>query len=608
MDTGKTTTLIISLVVGVIFIASVMAPILQSTLNTESGNGEGSESEYATFNNTGGYNVRDALEAAEEYDLKTWRDDQNACHKTAMMFLNISGVLHYQHLHIDYDDNWNEQERTVIQDFAITDDALLFMGWSFAIAYIDGEIIYGHTGGGTTDLQAETEPVTVPLSQIQYIEFTTVVDMTDEYHVELSYGDSEPYTYRGTIFRTYSSNPWDVAYILDPNGEMVSYVGEDTQFYYLDSVMGGAITSDYIIYELGGSTTAAYGPADDDWEMYDASIIYPFQKGYVNHVLSQDSSNSLTMEGILLSLTDEPAEEFTAPCNVFILPKTVSGYTPPSTVVNGSDEHRMDRLSNYEIAYYSFTLSKLDGFACVLGIVDPETDETAISTSFTTRVTGPIIVSDKVVVYEDAEAGVVTIVWYDNGLNVYSTSDAPMDDTTRIYVSIDSGTGYVDITDSNNVDVANATLTDVNDAYVSSHNGEYACCMSGDVKYKENSDLSYGFVDSIRSASIFTWLDMEGSAMIPFNEDITTVTSSGPTGVTDNGDYLQFSITNGGMTVDMDGTTHLCNAYIVPRWVEVASGGGSAISPTLATVISIIPLIMAVGLVVGCIGYLKVKS
>lgn len=607
MDTGKTTTLVISMIIGVVMIAGVMTPILQSTLNTESGNGGASESEYATFNNTGGYNVRDALDAAQDYNLKTWRDDQNICHMIAMMFLNISGVLHYQLLRIDYDDNWNEQERTVIQDFAITDDALLFMGWSFAIAYMDGQIIYGHTGGGTTELGSETEPVTVPLSQIQYIEFTTVVDTTDEYHVALSYGDSEPYTYMGTIFHTQSSNPWDIAYIFDPNGEMVSYIGEDSQFYYLDSVMGGAITSDYIIYGLGNGMTCAYSPADDDWEMYDTSIIYPFQKGYVNHVLSQDSSNSLTIEGILLSLSDQPAEEFTAPCNVFILPKTVSGYTPPSTVVNGTEEYRMDRLSNYEIAYYSFTLSKLDGFACVLGIVDPETDETTLSTSFTTRVTGPILVSDKVVVYEDAEAGVVTIAWYDNGLHVYSTSDNPMDDTTRIYVSIDSGTGWVDITDSNGVDVARATLTDANDAYVSSHNGEYACCMSGDVKYKEDSDLSYGFIDSVRSASIITWSNMEGSAMIPFNEDVTAVTSSGPTNVTE-GDYLQFSIANGGMTVDVEGDAHLCNGYIVPRWVEVTSSGGSAISPTLATIISVIPLVMAVGLVLGCVGYLKMKS
>ena len=50
--------------------------------------------------------------------------------------------------------------------------------------------------------------------------------------------------------------------------------------------------------------------------------------------------------------------------------------------------------------------------------------------------------------------------------------------------------------------------------------------------------------------------------------------------------------------------------YILPAKVSVDDGGsgGSGLSPTLKTMLTVIPLILTVGLVIGAIGYLRFKE
>ena len=53
------------------------------------------------------------------------------------------------------------------------------------------------------------------------------------------------------------------------------------------------------------------------------------------------------------------------------------------------------------------------------------------------------------------------------------------------------------------------------------------------------------------------------------------------------------------------------NAMVIVAPIEITAGsgsGGSGLSPTLTTILSVIPLILTVGLVIGAIGYLRFRE
>lgn len=49
-------------------------------------------------------------------------------------------------------------------------------------------------------------------------------------------------------------------------------------------------------------------------------------------------------------------------------------------------------------------------------------------------------------------------------------------------------------------------------------------------------------------------------------------------------------------------------SIIVPTEISIGSGGSSSISPTLATLLSVIPLITVVGIIIGMIGFIRMKE
>lgn len=83
-----------------------------------------------------------------------------------------------------------------------------------------------------------------------------------------------------------------------------------------------------------------------------------------------------------------------------------------------------------------------------------------------------------------------------------------------------------------------------------------------------------------------------------FGRNYTTITSSISTNDAESGDGLVL----GAVTITAYGTAPLpLTHFIVP--VEIAVGGDSAMSPTLKSMVSVIPLIVIVGLIVGTVGY-----
>lgn len=93
-------------------------------------------------------------------------------------------------------------------------------------------------------------------------------------------------------------------------------------------------------------------------------------------------------------------------------------------------------------------------------------------------------------------------------------------------------------------------------------------------------------IDSISDSAVFT---LE-------NGQLSTVT------LTINGTEQTFDANY------MEGDNGYVYACVLPVTVTEGSGGGSGLSPTLATILSVIPLILTVGLVIGAIGYLRFKE
>ena len=93
-------------------------------------------------------------------------------------------------------------------------------------------------------------------------------------------------------------------------------------------------------------------------------------------------------------------------------------------------------------------------------------------------------------------------------------------------------------------------------------------------------------IDSISDSAVFT---LE-------NGQLSTVT------LTINGTEQTFDANY------LEGNNGYVYACVLPVTVTEGSGGGSGLSPTLKTVLSVIPLVTVVGIVLGTVGYLRMKE
>lgn len=76
-----------------------------------------------------------------------------------------------------------------------------------------------------------------------------------------------------------------------------------------------------------------------------------------------------------------------------------------------------------------------------------------------------------------------------------------------------------------------------------------------------------------------------------------------------NGALKLDSITMTALFEDDSERTFTTKGLIVPKEVQIdGAGSGSDISPTLASLISVIPLITVIGIVIGAVGYLRMKN
>ena len=206
------------------------------------------------------------------------------------------------------------------------------------------------------------------------------------------------------------------------------------------------------------------------------------------------------------------------------------------------------------------------------------------------------------------------------------------DDNGNPYVVANSRASDFDLTigKSGGLDVFSLTypVTDVQNEDISARDG-FVTDSGGDwVKIQVSGDetndpiVKYGSTSQLYSYSSYG-IYMDGASNITVfptqTVPLTSASLSGIEGVTSENGYNQFTaslyVEAGGQTqgTSPSGTTFVtnlgvdvtisCDTYFVPASSSSGSGGG--IDDTLASVISIIPLIMAVGLVLATISVWK---
>lgn len=150
------------------------------------------------------------------------------------------------------------------------------------------------------------------------------------------------------------------------------------------------------------------------------------------------------------------------------------------------------------------------------------------------------------------------------------------------------------------------------EGYLYDTEGNYVSSYGQNPIYYEGNNLIYGFINERRpQGSNLPIIAYMSTGLLIANDDFDTPV------VTDNHttrDGFNYVDPNNTITVDLNNTTlgeeytGTCNVFITPRTIGSEGGSGGGVSGTLASMISVIPLIMAVGLVIGAIRFIKMKN
>lgn len=318
MDTGKTTTLIISLVVGVVLIAGVMTPILQSIIGSGGNDSDDSDDTVST----GGFAMRDFGTAVETYGLINLSPVDGGGYMSKSIIIEpISNELHWQLVTTQLDENYDEVSRTVEND-TVMGDCVLFMGWSHLYAYIGGNILYDGDYDGS-----QMDPDSRPLSEIESITISGFVEegYDPSYWINIT-------AEGGGVVAAASSNVDDSstpAFVADPNGTHMGYAGEDSSFYFSDDIYCGYIEEDKMIAYFDSSNY--YGIMTDPTEWYtflnplSMTLINPFESetSEYHHIEGTSADTNLSLNYTYYQYDENEGDieaDATQVCNVYIIP------------------------------------------------------------------------------------------------------------------------------------------------------------------------------------------------------------------------------------------------------------------------------------------------
>lgn len=249
MDTGKTTTLIISLVVGVVLIVGVMTPILSNMLE------ESESSNETTITNSGG-RIGGITDVMEEYDIHTeyelWEEAQPPYNVPSVgskiiSFVNDSGDLKWQVWELQELMGLDMPAHDVLTSDTITHDCILIAGDDIIAYNYEEKAIYFIIGQNTTDGPAITS---VDYGSVTLDELGVFLIMNDPYDddtgTNLLFVAGDHYLNRNGFVNT--------GYVYSPTGDHTSIYGDTGEIYYTSDFTYG-----YMNPDSDGSDEAYFG-------------------------------------------------------------------------------------------------------------------------------------------------------------------------------------------------------------------------------------------------------------------------------------------------------------------------------------------------------------
>lgn len=249
MDTGKTTTLIISLVVGVVLIAGVMTPILANMLE------EIGSSNATTITNSGG-RIGEITSVMEEYDIHTeyelWEEaqppyDVPSVGSKIISFVSDGGDLIWQVWELQELMGLDMPAHDVLHSDTITQDCILVAGDDIIAYNYEEKTIYFILGQNTTDGPAITQ---IEHGSVTLDQLGVFLIMNDPYNddtgTNLLFVAGDYYLNRNGFVNT--------GYAYSPTGDHTSVYGDAGEIYYTSDFTYG-----YMNPDSDGSDEAYFG-------------------------------------------------------------------------------------------------------------------------------------------------------------------------------------------------------------------------------------------------------------------------------------------------------------------------------------------------------------
>lgn len=189
-------------------------------------------------------------------------------------------------------------------------------------------------------------------------------------------------------------------------------------------------------------------------------------------------------------------------------------------------------------------------------------------------------------------------VWYADQVDIVGTNltFTPNGETTAVTIPI----SMIEDPNGNAVVVAFANDNYLGETFYANANSHVACAVSVRTGPTSGCDIVISGTVGNNTATL-----VDGSP------DITSVGQSAVFSIEDN-QITGITVTVNGTEYDIpialpDNSSQTVLVKMILS-VEVTDGSGSGISGTLATILSVIPLVLTVGLVIGAIGYLRFKE
>lgn len=613
MNTKNITMMVISLAIGVVLIAGVVTPILASTISTSGGGGSATQEVEFTNDGMNMTKISDIFSSGQRYEIRK-------------MATPTSTAL-YEYTIYNGDTVVRTEPITVSDTKAYT-------------ILANSEVLIQYRDHKTSPQLIE---LTIMLANDPNSPYTISTD--DDSNFALVIGKtgntdefSVTFNNSGVITRDISAKD---GFVVDTEGEwaMIS-VGEDGSHpvKYLDVKNVYSLSSYGAYWYQGGTDSAISTFSSDQIRFSDVTTTGIFGQADVDG--HKEFTASFYVEvggqpavgtephGMTFTATESQMGEITMSCDSYIVPASGKATVEvPSSITNeGPRMSAFDEvIEKYDIrsvyvtegdstwadAGSRFLTFYNDNGTLKMGIKTyGDSENTTEEITSITESCVLLSVPDHLIIYNS-----------DRDEILYACTDMPVNLRSDSVSSLmDFNIGY-DYTRDSTEPVLQYSMVIGQYAgggeltptgYLYDTEGDYVSSYGQNPIYYEGNNLIYGFINERRpqgsNVPIIAYLS---TGMLMAYDDYETPV------VTDNHSTrygFNYVDSNNPIIVDLNNTsqgeeyTETCNVFIAPRTIGSEGGSGGGVSGPLASMISVIPLIMAVGLVIGAIRFIKMKN